>query len=242
MSIEKQQSASTINKLELVNTLLRDPTRAIEIINRKSGQRFTLCLNFTNELCYRDGNNIRLLKNTNDFELVEDEAAAVEIEKSGTMLSVSTAPDDADKCEHTVNGPASIPPTSMDIVQWIRRFNTMVDGLATRRERAAAPPEQKKESSEPLMTSFRVSVPLEYELNDLAAKYVVAITGSILEMKKDVLPKMKFPVGKLQTTGLVKDIPGLMPMIEEALKAAGYSYDVTVTAGKYLRMNVWMKI
>ncbi len=243
MSIDSlKQAFKPLNDFKLAEILEKDPTRVIEVINRKNGKTYRLCLNSHRQLCYRDGNNVRLLPtNSADFELVEDEQALLPDFDPTVRLSVDsplTSVEHSDSCR----APVSLPPTSMDILNIVTSFNRMVDGLAARREPDAPPPPKKvPEVLEKLQTNYRVLVPSDYEINDLAAKYVVAITQSIIDLKLKVLPKANVQVGKLLTTGLVKNLPGLLPLIEEALQASGYEFEEAPPNGSYLRLTVWLE-
>jgi hypothetical protein len=239
MDIDKQKASPVINELQLIDILLRDPTRKIEILHRKTGKTYRLCLNSFRQLCYRDGNNVKLLEKSEDFELVEEDDPILPPTdtSAGVRLSRIDPLDDRNYSERPSSQPVSIPPTSMDILSWINNFNRMVDGLASRKEPTPPEPEKEPEVLIELRTNFRVPVPAEYDLNDLATKYVVAITQSIVDLKVKILPKANYQVKRLITSGLVKMVPGLMPLVERALKEAGYEIELLPPNGAYARLT-----
>lgn len=237
---------SSINEFEIVNSLRQTPNREIKVTQLSTGRIFRLCLNSCGQLCYMDGNNKRLMPNdTTDFEIYEEAVQPDQGQNSeiaGATKRQLDTPLTVDTAERMNEGPVSLPPTSMDILHFIRGFNAFVEHAATVREKAPqAPNPAKIEVVEELKTNFRVVVPPDYQLEDLAIQYVIAITTSITDLKTKVLPKTSYEVDKFTTTGLVKDIPGLMPIIQDALEKAGYGYSFVPTGGAYLRLTAWLE-
>lgn len=221
--------STSVNECEVTLILSKNPERQILVQRVDTGAVYRLCLNSQGQLCYLEGNNKKLFPvNSRNFVMHAD----------GQLSTPENCPPQV-----TVADEAPVPQaTAMDLHQFIRGFNAFVEHTARVREDAPVVRKAKDpEFVETLQANFRVVVPADYQLETLAVKYIVAITNSITDLKNDVLPKTNYRVGKLETVGFIKDVPGLLQIILDGLDQAGFGYSYVQTGGAYLRFTVWLE-
>lgn len=224
MDREEQGSKWPLDEIKVRDYLKGNKGGSLEAIDIVSNKLLMLVLNSQDEICYKEGNNIKLLQKGREVFLLSEIPIGKSV-KTETTLSQSAWTDS--QYRHIARGiNGLIENVTGNIVP-----DLIVDG-----------PEEE-EPGYPLVdgtTTFTLITPKSFWPEKLAEEYFNAAVASLNTLYESLVAEEKVP-RKVTTEGLVYGIPAVRKRFQRLLENAGlqFTYLDRRKGYTYRKIRIW---